>query len=307
MKFKLTPFAVNINRNIISVVLKEDEENVYIKAENEKLVYPYFFQDNWYVFSASNNSDFIRFEIFVLKDKKFVFFDSFIIEIDSESKVINELYIPRLLFEEKEMEVKDKEIKKYDIITYDNEEESSPSYLPDKQEEPAFLEIADSLPSPMKNVKYADYIFYSVVNDFSRRNHFTTLNAVDISKMLEKKYEVKEIELEIEEKPLRQVIKHIDFSRNNSFNIHSVSSVFRPAEYSPMEKYLAIVNDSERSEEIINNLEKQFARINPTSRFNNTKKINNKTLIIFTTNPELFNVLCSRINKEDFAYLDEYV
>jgi hypothetical protein len=311
MKFAFTPFIIETNKkqekDLQNFLCLKDDGKPLLSIANENLIYPCFYQDKWYVFLASNKPKHILIQIYLLANKELVEYDSIVINNAGDLLVINEVYIPRFVFEEREIEVRDGKTKKYDLITFDNEEESDFSYDPNSEEYSAFFEIADRILNPMENIKYADYIFFSTIEAYSKSNSFKNLNAIDFSKLLEKKCEVKEIGLEIENKPLRQVIEHLDFSRHNSFTTHNVSTVFTPEQYSPSENYLAIVSDSEDSDRVVNSLKRELSRLSSRDGFFRIKKIQDKTLIRFMTNPELFDILVSRINKEDFVYINQYI
>jgi len=311
MKFAFTPFVIETNekqeKDLQNFLCLKKDKKPLISIADKNLVYPYFYQDKWYVFLASNEAKHVFIQIYLLLNKDLLEYDSITIDNLSGLFITDEIYIPRLLFEEREIEVRDGKIKKYDLITFDNEEESGFFYDSNGEEFSAFFEAAGSLLNPMENIKYADYIFFSIIENYSKSNAFKKLNAIDLSKLLEKKYEIKKINIEIENKPLRQVIEHLDFSRNNSFTVQSVITVFTPEQYSPSENYLAIVNDSESSDKVINSLKRELSRLSPRDGLFRTKKIQDKTLIRFMTNPELFDILVSRINKEDFVYINQYI
>ncbi len=312
MKLAFTPFTIETNKNKEKdlqnfLCLKEDGKPL-ISVTDNNLVHPYFYQDKWYVFLASNKSKHILVDIYVLTNNQLTKHDSIVIDNKDDLLITDEIYIPRLIFEEREIEIKDKGTKKYDLITFDNEEESGHYYDPNDEEYSSFFETADSLPNPMEHIRYANYVFFSTVENHSRNNCFKTLNAIELSHLSEKKYEVKEIDIELENKPLRQAIKHHDgSSRNSSFSFHSVYSVFRPEPYSQIENYLAIVEESENSAKIIENLKKQLSRVSPNNNFFRSETIDKKILIRFMTNPELFEILISRINKDDFVYINKYI
>lgn len=312
MKLAFTPFVITTNNKQEKdlqnfLCLKEDGKPLISVADNN-LVHPYFYQDKWYVFLASNKSKHILVDIYVLSKNELTKYDSIVVDNKDGLLITDEIYIPRFIFEEREIEIKDKGTKKYDLITFDNEEESGHSYDPNDEEYSAFFETADSIPNPMECIKYANYVFFSTVENYSRTNCFKKLNAIELSHLSEKKYEVKEINIELENKPLRQSIKHHDgSSRNSSFSFHSVYSVFRPEPYSQIENYLAIIEESENSVKTIDNLKKQLSRVSPNNNFFRSETIDKKTLIRFMTNPELFEILISRINKDDFVYINKYI